>query len=180
MKQITANTNVSPAGSLMMGGFLLAGVLIICWGLGQLSTDRADASSQCALSLALGGAFVAIAFVVLRSQWQQKTKIDWLNKHGAWITARPIDVRVVTTDSVRRAESYYYILEPTEQARRQYDLDGVTFETEQIWMRGIPEHFRRIKMDVVIDPQSPHDTYFVNVDLTALMKAQIKDDGCVV
>jgi len=168
-RNITANTNVTPTGQIFMLVFCVAGVAILLYGLGKLVAGQADSTVEFLLSMLLGGGFFGIGLLALRSQMRQRNKIRWLNRHGTWIRAKPIEVRTVTTDSVGRCESYLLVLDPVDEDRKRFGLDGVRFESEQIWARSVPQHYQDLAFDVVLDRSAPMNTYFVNVDLTTLL-----------
>lgn len=170
MKAITANTGLSVDGRLMMWGFAIAGLAVIAWGVVTFLDGQAGAAVQAGLSLLLGGGFLAVAGFALLAQRKKSNDLDWLRHNGSWIKLRPVQVRTVTTDSVGRCESFLLLLEPTQEDRRKYQLDDVVFESEQIWARSVPNHYRDLEFDAVIDPASPHDRYFVNLDLRSLLK----------
>lgn len=168
-KRITANTNVSITGSILVGFFCVAGIAVILFGVSTILAGQDNAMSQFGLSLLLGGGLIAIGAFTIRSQFQQKKKIDWLDQHGTWIRAKAIDVKTITTDSVGRCESYRFDLEPTEEASNRFGLDGIRFESEQIWARSVPSNYQDLEFDVVIDADSPASKYFVNLDLHTLL-----------
>lgn len=161
-KQLATNKDSSPLGSLMMAAFVIAGIAVVGWGTSILFSDRPDALSQFALSAVLGGGFIAIGLFVLRGQRAQARTIAWLEQHGTWITMTPVSVRTIKTDTARRAESYCLVLEPGEADRQRYGLDGLTFETDEIFARSVPDTYRNLKIEVVIDPDQPGKVHAVN------------------
>jgi hypothetical protein len=167
-RKITANTNVSLTGQIFMLVFCVAGVAIVLYGLAKLVAGHENATGEFVLSVLLGGGFLGGGLLVLRSQMRQRNRIRWLDRHGTWIRAQPTEVRTVTTDSVGRCESYLLVLDPVDEDRKRFGLDGVRFESEQIWARSVPENYKDLTFDVVIDRNAPMSTYFVNVDLSTL------------
>lgn len=163
-KQLAANRDNSPLGSLMMVVLVIAGVAAVVWGTGTLFSDRPDAVSQFVLSAVLGGGLIAIGLYVLFGQRARRKQLAWLEQHGTWITMAPVDVRTIKTDAARRAESYCLVLAASEADRRRYGLDGLTFETGEIFARSVPDTYRNLKVEVVVDPEQPDQVYAVNFD----------------
>ena len=168
-KRITANTNVSASGRLVAGLLCVAGIAVILFGVSTMLTGQANAMGQFGLSVLLGGGLIAIGAFTIRSQLQQRKKIKWLDQHGTWIKANAIGVKTITTDSVGQCESYRFELEPSAAANKRFGLDGIQFESEQIWARSVPSNYQDLEFDVVIDADSPANNYFVNLDLHTLL-----------
>jgi hypothetical protein len=175
-KLLAANKDSSPLGSLMMLAFVIAGIAVLAWGTSILFSDRPDAVSQFALSAVLGGGFIAIGLFVLRGQRAQAKTNAWLDQHGTWITMSPVDFRTIKTDSVGRAESYCLVLEPGEADSQRYGLGGMTFETDEIFARSVPDTYRSLKIDVVIDPDQPGKVHAVSFNPQNLWNEDVRDE----
>ena len=170
-KQMKTSTGNNPLGSVMMVGLIIAGSGLILWGTSQLFSERTDALSQFSLSALLGSALIWFGHIAIRTQLAQRTKTAWLERHGTWITAVPIDVRTIKTDAARRTESYCLVLEPTELEKERHGLGGLTFETGEIFARSVPDDYRNLEIDVVIDPDRPGEVHFVSFDAQDLWTA---------
>lgn len=158
-------------GILLIVALVIAGIAVVGWGAFALFSDRPDALSQFILSAVLGGGLSASGLFMLRSHLAESRKAAWLRQHGESITAVPIEVRTIKTDSVRRTESYCLVLEPTGPDRQRFGLDGVRFETDEIFARSVPDNYRDLKIEVVIDPERPKEVHVVRFDTQDLWNA---------
>ena len=158
-------------GIVISVALAVAGIAVVGWGAIALISDRPDALSQFILSVVLGGGLSVIGLFMLRSHFADSKKAAWLRLHGESITAVPVEIRTIKTDSVRRTESYCLVLEPIETDRQRYGLDGVRFETDEIFARSVPDNYRDLKIDVVIDPERPTEVHVVNFNTQDLWNA---------
>ena len=165
------NSDKGSLGSVLMYILLAAGGAIFAWSLMDwLSSDR-DGIGKLVLGLVLGGGLMTIAVVSLKGGAKDREQREWLEKNGARIKARPVDIRTITTDSARRTESYRLVLEADEDARRRYNLEGVRFETDELFARSVPENYQNLVIDVVIDPARPGEVYQAEFNTDMLWSA---------
>ncbi len=150
---------------------VIAGIAVVGWGATTLFSGRPDALSQFILSAVLGCGLSVIGLFMLRRHFAENKKAAWLRQHGETITAVPVEIRTIKTDSVRRTESYCLVLEPIGPDRQRHGLDGVRFETDEIFARSVPDNYQNLKIEVVIDPECPREVHVVNFDTQDLWNA---------
>jgi hypothetical protein len=137
----------------------------------MLFSERTDAFSEFALSALVGSGLTWIGLYAIRGKVAQHRKAAWLEQNGTWITAVPFDIRTIKTDAARRTESYCLVLEPAELEKERHGLEGLTFETREIFARSVPDNYQNLEIDVVIDPDRPGEVHFVNFDAQDLWSA---------
>ena len=168
-KQI--KTLAAPAfTSYVLGGiFGIAGLVAIGYGSSQMLGDSSDGFTQFAIALLLGGGFLAISFFVIHSGVAAGRKIAWLNEHGVWITAKPVEARTVTSDDYGNVTSFCLILKAVDADASVKDMADQEFESDPIQSRWLSEDYQDKEYDIVIDPSAPADNYHVNVSLQAVL-----------
>ena len=165
-KQIKTSAGSSIASYLFAIIFGIAGLGIAGYGVSQFP---GGSTQQFAIALFLGVGFLVISVSVIRASLAESKKIAWLNENGIWITAKPIDHRIVTAEQSGRVNSFCLILKAVDADCSISELANLEFESEPIHCHMLFDDYQEKEYDVVIDPSAPKDRYHVNADLHTVL-----------
>ena len=165
-KQITSTTGSSLVSYIFASLFGIAGLVILGYGVSQLS---GGSTQQFGVALLLGGGFLAISVFVIRARMAESKKTAWLNKNGVWITAKPINFRTVTSDESGKVTSFCLILKAVGADQAVSGLANLEFESLPIYSRFLSDNYHEKECDIVVDPAAPGERYHVNANLQTLL-----------